>query len=318
MNDCRTAGKIVTIILVVAGCYRSPLDSPGIDETENGGTASAVPASGGGAGGTSTVATSTNSGTGGNLDSGGAPSIGGAPSVGGAVSFAGAPTLGGAVSFAGAPTFGGAVSFAGAPSVGGSPTTQPGGNVVTFGAGSAQGAMTGPGWVALGIQDKVVSPTCGGIPITSTMPCMTSTTWASPNALCASGYIPALPAAPVQADYDNNWGIEICANATQVPGGTLGKAYTTMTVYVTGTPTTGLRMMVHRAGDPDTIWYCASFISGTQVTLTSTNTHCWDGSGVTLAASDVPKIDKAGLQVPSTNTAITLNNLCMTKIVFGN
>jgi hypothetical protein len=71
-------------------------------------------------------------------------------------------------------------------------------------------------------------------------------------------------------------------------------------------------------GWTDTVWYCAFFISGTQVTLTSTNTHCWDGSGVPLAASDVPKIDKAGLQVPSMSTAITLNNLCITKIVFGN
>ena len=47
-------------------------------------------------------------------------------------------------------------------------------------------------------------------------------------------------------------------------------------------------------------------------------TACWDGSGIALTSADVRNIDKAGLQVPSSFTAITLNNLCLTRIVFGN
>jgi hypothetical protein len=321
--------EIVVLTLVVAGCYRSPLDRPGIDETESGGTAATVPGSNS-AGGTSPMVTGTNSGTGGSssgggvLSNGGLVTFGGAPSVGGAVSLGGAPRFGGAPSAGGAPTFGGApsnggaVSNGGAASFGGAPTTLPSNNIVTFSAGSAQGAMTGPGWVALGPMDAVKSPTCGGLPITSSMPCMTSTTWNSPSALCVTGYIPALPLYAVQADYDNNWGIDICANATQIQGGTLGTSYATIAVTVTGTPTTGLRLMVHRKGDPDATWYCAFFMSGAPVRFTSLNTACWDGTGVAFASTDVPNIDRAGVQVPSATTAITLNNLCMTKIVFGN
>ena len=52
--------------------------------------------------------------------------------------------------------------------------------------------------------------------------------------------------------------------------------------------------------------------------LTALNTKCWDGSGEALASADVPTIDRVGIQIPSAFSAISLGNLCLTKIVFGN
>jgi hypothetical protein len=305
MKMHQTAGQIVALTCVVAGCYRSPLDGPGIDESASGGT---VPDPYG-AGGTNAIGTTSKSG--GSLS-------GGTVSNGGYVTFGGAPTFGGTPSKGGAVSVGGSASFGGAVSNGGAPTTFPSSNIVTFSAGSAEGAMTGPGWVAMGPMDAVKSPSCGGVPITSSAPCMTSTTWNSPNALCVTGYIPALPAFPVQTDYDNNWGIDLCANATQFPGGTLGAYYGTIAIDLTGTPTTGLRLMVHRKGDLDATWYCAFLMSGTPIRFASLNSACWDGTGMAFASADVPNIDRVGVQMPSAATAITLNNLCMTRIIFGN
>ena len=52
--------------------------------------------------------------------------------------------------------------------------------------------------------------------------------------------------------------------------------------------------------------------------LTSFNTACWDGSGTAFTADDAPLIDKVGIQVSSTKAAITVTNLCMKNITFGN
>jgi hypothetical protein len=181
--------------------------------------------------------------------------------------------------------------------------------------------MTGWGWIAMGQLDSASSPTCSGTAITKATPCASGTSWASASSLCLSGSIPALPAAPVQTDYDNNWGLQIGVNATNAePTGTLGSnaaAFTSVTFNVTGTPSAGLRAMFHVSGDPDTKSYCANMVSGTAMMITSFNTACWDGSGTALTAAQIPNIDKAGVQVSSTATAITVTSLCLTGITFG-
>lgn len=122
----------------------------------------------------------------------------------------------------------------------------------------------------------------------------------------------------MQSDYDNNWGIDICANATNPPTGSLGVGFKTITMYLTGTPGAAeLRVVVHRRGDADDVWYCATFSSGNAVAPAALNTKCWDLSGTALTEADVRTIDRVGIQVPSSSTAITLNNLCITRILFG-
>lgn len=190
---------------------------------------------------------------------------------------------------------------------------------VTFNAGVAKGAMSGYGWVTMGALDVVTSPTCGSsnAPITSVNTCLaTQTNWESSNALCVSGTIPALPANPTSTDYSDNWGMQLGANASD-PIGALGKSYSTITLNFTGSPQTGLRATVHRTGDPIGTTYCSLVTSGTAMALTSFNTSCWNNSGTSLTTADLPKIDKVGLEVVSTQSEITVSKLCLTSIVFG-
>jgi hypothetical protein len=190
---------------------------------------------------------------------------------------------------------------------------------VTFNAGVAKGAMSGYGWVTMGALDVVSSPTCGASyeTITAANTCVsTSTNWDSNNALCVSGTIPALPPSPTSTDYADNWGLQVGANASD-PIGALGKTYSTITLNFTGSPQTGLRATVHRTGDAIGTTYCALVTSGTPMVLTSFNTSCWNSSGTNLTAADLPKIDKVGLEVVSSQSEITVSKLCLTSIEFG-
>lgn len=327
MKDPRAVGRLVVFALLMAGCYRSAMDAIAPDEPAGGtggiiAKGGTVGAGAGGAGGYGGVISDGGIvGYGGVISDGGVVGYGGVVSDGGTVGYGGVVSYGGVVGHGGIVGYGGVVGYGGYGGVdtsNGGQTSLNSGNTVTYNQGFAQGAMTGAGWVALGALDTITSPTCLGMPITNSIPCAASTTWSSSNALCASGLIPALPASPVQSDYDNNWGIDICANATTPPGGGLAASFKTITVYLSGTPTTGLRVELHRGGDADDVWYCANFISGSAVVLAALNTKCWDGSGLSLSAADVINIDRVGIQVPSTSVPVTLNNLCITKIVFGN
>jgi hypothetical protein len=80
-----------------------------------------------------------------------------------------------------------------------------------------------------------------------------------------------------------------------------------------------MRAEIHRLGDPDATTYCATTTSGTPITLTTFNTACWDNTGTALKATDLPNIDKIGLQVSAdTSNSYTVTNLCLTSIAFGN
>jgi hypothetical protein len=189
--------------------------------------------------------------------------------------------------------------------------------VVTFKAGRGDGIMTGYGWVTLGSADTVTSPTCGpaNAPITGTAPCTTQTNWNQANALCVSGSIPALPPAPTPADYAANWGIQVGVNASE-PNAAIGQSFSAVGLAISGTPNVGLRIELHRAGDPVGTTYCALWTSSDPVPLTSFNTECWDNGGLYLAAADVSNLDKVGLQVTSGPAAITVTDLCIESIVF--
>jgi len=211
---------------------------------------------------------------------------------------------------------------------GGSSTTPSGGSSgscsgsgnICFSNGQAQGAMTGWGWVALGSLDSISDPTCDTDKhaITKANACTTTTNWSTSSSLCISGSIPALPAAPLQADYDNNWGVQIGVNSSDPTGTTLGGSYSTITYTVTGTPSSGLRAELHRKGDPDATTYCHDMTSGTSIKLTDFNTKCYDSpaDGVQLTSSDVGNLDKVGVQVSSTQQAIAVTNLCLTGVQF--
>jgi hypothetical protein len=130
-----------------------------------------------------------------------------------------------------------------------------------------------------------------------------------------TGAIPALGATP---DYNNNWGVQVGVNSTDPAGAGLGQALTSVAITVTGTPTSGLRAMVHRKGDPVGSGYCSPMTSGTAIPFTSFNTKCYDTppDGTALTAADVTIIDQVGVQVSSGTAAVTVTNLCITGITF--
>lgn len=192
-------------------------------------------------------------------------------------------------------------------------------NVVTFSSGRGVGLMTGYGWVGLGTGDTVTSPTCGstGTQITSTSPCASGTNWgtANPTALCVSGSIPSTGTATVAS---GNWGIQVGVNAKD-PNAGIGQSFKTITVNASAVPTGEIRVELHRSADASGDTYCAKWTSSTTaMTLTTFNKKCWDNTGVYLTAADVPLIDQVGLQVASGNAAITLSNMCLQSITFGN
>ena len=197
---------------------------------------------------------------------------------------------------------------------GGTPAAS--GNSVTFNSGQAQGQMTGYGWIALGSADSASDPTCSGVAITSTAPCNTATTWSSTSALCITGAIPALSAAPLQAEYDANWGLQIGVNSNETDGVAIAKTYSAIAIAVSGSPTSGLRVEIHRKGDAPATTYCAAN-TGSAIPLTNFNTHCWDNGGTAFAAADAALIDKVGIQVSSTQSPITVTNLCLNSITFN-
>jgi hypothetical protein len=213
----------------------------------------------------------------------------------------------------------------------------PSGDTVTFAKGKASGPMSGYGWVALGAQDSLSSPVCdasGATPpggtadlITKANPCPSAggkAVWSSDTALCITGSAPkVMPSAAFpNGDYDAAWGLQIGVNSSEPPGTTLGKTYSTITLNFTGLPTPAgavMRAEIHRLGDPDATTYCATTTSGTPITLTTFNTACWDNTGTALKATDVPNIDKIGLQVSADlSNTYTVTNLCLTSIAFGN
>lgn len=191
------------------------------------------------------------------------------------------------------------------------PTTK----TVTIVNGQAQGAMTGWGWVDLGVDDTVTDPVCldPDGPIEGGASCL-NTYWSSTTAYCVSGYIPALD--PDYPDYTYNWGIRINVGATPESTGTLGQTFSSVAVSLTGSPQSGLRLNVHRRGDPGSTVYCATLTPGTFIPMSQLNTACWDGSGTALAASDVAKIDRVSVHVPSGASSVTVSNLCLTGITF--
>jgi hypothetical protein len=191
---------------------------------------------------------------------------------------------------------------------------------VCFKDGKAEGPMTGYGWVALGMLDALTDPTCDTDKhaIDSAHACTTTTNWSTSDSLCISGTIPALPATPFQSDYDNNWGIQIGVNTSEPPGVTLGKSPTSLTITVAGSPSTGLRAILHVKGEPAGQAYCAELTSGQAIPLAKFNLECWNGDAAdpskALVASNIPNIDKLGIQVSSTAAEIKVQNLCLQSI----
>jgi len=192
------------------------------------------------------------------------------------------------------------------------------GTTVTFKNGKGVGAMTGYGYVALGADDSISDPTCGTseAEITAAADCKTTTNWNAEDKLCMTGSIPALGDEP---DYEANWGVQVALNATDPDGGGLGQSFSSVTITLSGKPTSGLRAIVHRKGDPEATSYCAALTSGTAITFTSFVTDCYntEPSGKKIAATDVPNIDKIGVQVSSGSAAITVDDLCITEIEFA-
>jgi len=191
-----------------------------------------------------------------------------------------------------------------------------------FKDGKAAGPLTGYGWLALGMKDELTDPTCDTDhhAIDSAHPCTTTTNWSTSDSLCMSGKIPALPAVPLQSDYDNNWGIQIGVNTSEPPGLTLGKKYASITLTVAGKPSTGLRAEIHVKGEPAGQTYCADLTSGTAIQLSTFNQECWNGATAApakaLSADNIQNIDKVGIQVSSTMEEIKVETLCLQSIEF--
>jgi hypothetical protein len=270
----------------------------------------------GGSGGTSDTG-----GSGGTSETGGAS--GGSGGSGGG--SGGTSDTGGSQSGGASGGSGGTPSSGGSSGSGGSSSTTTNAcnatasaNSVAFCNGQALGAMTGWGWVALGSADTLTDPTCdtAKAAITSAAPCKSNTNWSKPDSLCMTGSVPALPGDAGAADYSSNWGVQIGVNAKD-PNAAMGSSWKTVTLSVSGAPTTGLRAILHKSGDGDTVGYCKEMTPGTAMAITDFNSQCWNSGGTSLTEADAASIDKVGVQVTSTAAAISVNSLCLTKIEFG-
>lgn len=188
---------------------------------------------------------------------------------------------------------------------------------IAFKAGRPIGSgLSGYGWVSLGSADTITSPKCGatGAAITAASPCLADIVWDSPSALCATGTIPSLT---TSADYAANWGVQIGTNLKD-PMAAGGLAFKSIGVNVTGSPLTGLRLELHRNGDPAGTTYCALMTPGTLIPIDKFNTQCWNDLGDALTEADAVKVDKIGVQVSSGSADIAVTELCLQSIVLGN
>lgn len=192
---------------------------------------------------------------------------------------------------------------------------------ITFKSGRATATgVNGYAWVTLGSADTVTSPTCGAAatPITAAAPCTANIAWGSgTSGLCVTGTVPALSAGASDQEYAANWGVQVGTNIRE-PVGAGGLAFKSVAVNVAGTPSSGLRLELHRSGDPVGTTYCALFTPGTPVPLSKFNTQCWNDLGAALSEADAVNIDKIGVQVSSGSDEITITNLCLNSIVLGN
>jgi hypothetical protein len=248
-------------------------------------------------------------GTGGIAGTGGTIGTGGTASSGGTTTSQGG--TGGINPFAGGTSgsMGGATSAGGTTTV----TSTPTGTTVAFAAGKAQGAMVGYGFVASGSSDPITDPTCGATkaPISTATPCAADPNWSATDKLCISGSIPALGTPP---DYTANYGIVVGVNAGD-PSGTLGQAFTTMTMTATGLPTGTVRAQVHVKGDSTS--YCMTY-SASAMTLAKFATDCYNTTPLLLIpAASMANIDKISLEAVSGTAAVTVTSMCITGITFA-
>jgi hypothetical protein len=187
-----------------------------------------------------------------------------------------------------------------------------------------------------------------------TCPTTGQTIWNAPDALCITGTIPKVQ----NSDYDSDWGLQIATNTSNPPadtsgnGQTLGQiasdasSFTTIALTTTGTVTPAnqaIRVIIHLVSME--CWrkpYCATMsASDKAIVLTSFNTQCWNGSVCSasvascstcaagdktclnaccsqLQASDLPNIDKIGVQISSdTSKDYTIDNYCLKAITFA-
>jgi hypothetical protein len=192
---------------------------------------------------------------------------------------------------------------------------------ITFKSGRATATgVNGYAWVTLGSADTVTFPTCGAAatPITAANPCTADIVWGTgASALCVTGTVPALSAGASDQEYAANWGVQVGTNIRE-PVGAGGLAFKSVAVNITGTPSSGLRLELHRSVDPVGTTYCALFTPGTPVPLSKFNTQCWNDLGAALSEADAVNIDKIGVQVSSGSEEIAITNLCLNSIVLGN
>jgi hypothetical protein len=110
-----------------------------------------------------------------------------------------------------------------------------------------------------------------------------------------------------------DWGIMVGV-ATREPVQAMGVSYRTITLTVSEGEDRPLFAVVHLADDANRLTYCASMRSGEAIKFSAFNTECLFNSGDRLALSDVEKIDKIGVQIPPSESAVTLSDFCLTKV----
>jgi hypothetical protein len=125
------------------------------------------------------------------------------------------------------------------------------------------------------------------------------------GALCTRGRIPALTCddekIPIaRCDWKTNWGALIQWQPRN--GEAWGSQASSSVALDYHGNAVGYRLVAHRQGDPDDVYYCVdSYRSGQRVTPSHFNLHCWKGGGTHLA--DFSKVDYFSLQVSSLETA---------------
>jgi len=238
-------------------------------------------------------------------ETGGTAATGGTVGIGGTMATGGTVDTGGVMSTGGATGTGGVV----------------GATTIAVSDGMGIGLFTGAGWVSMGLDDTVTTPTCGGIVLTSsTAASCPDLTWSTEDSLCVAGSLPSLGSMSDPTDY---LGVEVGVAA--VSGTSVGQAFKTVAFYLTSSAEVW-RAGVHLKGDSADTTYCYGDIrfnppvlttSGQDLPLASFFEGC---SGTSSTGASFPSgrehdIDSVFLQVYPQAGGKSFS-ACLSKVVF--
>jgi hypothetical protein len=199
---------------------------------------------------------------------------------------------------------------------------------ITISGGLAVGAIDWAGVVAGGTSlggnqgdplTTFTQPTCPQLapqPITGNGDVCTLVQWPTPDALCATGNIPALTCNATTCNYGTDWGALIGLNAPL--GASFHTAAQALAVTYSGPPAGAVvRLQVTVGGTT----YCSTanvstYESGTVAPLSSFNTTCWAPTSAG-GLSSFSGLTEIALEIVSGPSDIAFTSFCLRSLTFS-